>query len=92
MALARRRDNRFDLRATTEQKSVIDHAAMLRQTSTTNFILNAAYEAAQKVVHDQYQFVLNTDQWKAFCEALEAPPKGNPRLRKLMSAPDAWED
>ena len=92
MALAKQKTHRFDLRATAEQKNVIDHAALLRQTSATNFILDTAYEVAQKVIRDQYHFVLNTEQWEAFCAALEAPPKDNPKLRKLMSAPDAWED
>lgn len=92
MALSRRKNHRFDLRATAEQKTVIDHAALLRQTSATNFILDTAYEAAQKVIRDQYHFVLNKEQWEAFCQALEAPPKANPRLRKLMSVPEVWED
>jgi uncharacterized protein (DUF1778 family) len=91
MALSHRKNNRFDLRATASQKATIEQAAMLRQTSATSFIMDAAYEAAQRLVHDRYHPVLNSKQWKVFCAALDAPPKINRKLRALMSKHAPWQ-
>lgn len=34
---------------------------------------------------DQAHFALPPDRWQAFCEALDAPPKDIPALRKLLT-------
>ncbi|HTU92225.1 MAG TPA: antitoxin AF2212-like protein [Gemmataceae bacterium] len=34
---------------------------------------------------DQAHFTLPPDRWQAFCEALDAPPKDIPALRKLLT-------
>jgi predicted DNA-binding antitoxin AbrB/MazE fold protein len=34
---------------------------------------------------DQVQFALPPERWQAFCEALDAPPKDLPALRKLLT-------
>jgi predicted DNA-binding antitoxin AbrB/MazE fold protein len=33
----------------------------------------------------QTQFVLTPERWQALCEALDAPPRKLPRLRKLLT-------
>lgn len=85
MSLAKRKDHRFDLRATADQKTIIEQAAMLTQTSTTNFILTSAYAEAQRLVRDQANIVLSTSAWQDFCRALDNPPEPSPALRKLMT-------
>ncbi|HEY9871360.1 MAG TPA: DUF1778 domain-containing protein [Candidatus Obscuribacterales bacterium] len=81
----KRKNHRFDLRATAEQKSAIEQAALLKQTSATNFILDTAYEAAQRVIREQANIVLSTSDWQAFCDALDNPPEPSPALRKLIT-------
>ena len=34
---------------------------------------------------DSAQFVLPPDRWQAFCDALDAPPREIPALRKLLT-------
>jgi predicted DNA-binding antitoxin AbrB/MazE fold protein len=34
---------------------------------------------------DQASFVLSPERWQAFCDALDAPPRDIPALRKLLS-------
>ncbi|MCI0464596.1 MAG: DUF104 domain-containing protein [Gemmataceae bacterium] len=34
---------------------------------------------------DQVLFVLSAERWQAFCDALDAPPKDIPALRKLLT-------
>jgi predicted DNA-binding antitoxin AbrB/MazE fold protein len=39
----------------------------------------------------QAHFTLPPDRWQAFCDALDAPPKALPRLKKLLSEPSVFD-
>ena len=34
---------------------------------------------------DEVRFALSPDRWQAFCDALDAPPRDIPALRKLLT-------
>jgi len=36
-------------------------------------------------------FTLTADRWQAFCDALDAPPKELPALKKLLTAPSRFD-
>lgn len=82
---------KFALRVTARQKAVIEHAAMLKQTTMTSFIIDKAYQAAAEVILEQRHVILNDKQWQAFNSALNAPAKDLPQLRQLLSQTDIWE-
>ncbi len=42
-------------------------------------------EPADPGAADRVEFVLSADRWQAFCEALDAPPKEIPALKKLLT-------
>lgn len=87
------KQEKFNLRWTAQQEQTIRQAAEVKQKSVSAFILDQAYEAAQRVLHDQdrYHFSLSEQEWKAFCAALDAPPKRIPALHKLMNQPSVFE-
>ncbi|MGK7872842.1 MAG: DUF1778 domain-containing protein [Xenococcaceae cyanobacterium] len=85
------KDKRLQLRLSTHQKDVLSRAAKLKQTTISNFILEASYEAAQKVLVEQSLFSLSDEEWEAFCDALDAPPKDIPALRKLLTEPSVFD-
>ena len=41
---------------------------------------------------DQAHFTLPPDRWQAFCEALDAPPRDIPALRKLLTEGSLFDD
>ena len=41
---------------------------------------------------DQAHFALPPDRWQAFCEALDAPPRDIPALRKLLTEGSVFDD
>lgn len=41
---------------------------------------------------DQGHFVLSSDRWQAFCEALDADPREIPALRKLLTEASVFDD
>jgi uncharacterized protein (DUF1778 family) len=46
---------------------------------------------ADEVLADRRSFDLNAAQWKAFMEALDAPPRPLPRLERLLKEPGFFD-
>jgi uncharacterized protein (DUF1778 family) len=86
-----RKATKVQLRLRPAQKAVLARAAELRQTSLSNFMLEHAYEAAQQVLAEQTDIVLTPAAWRAFCRALDAPPRTIPALRKLLTQPSVFD-
>ena len=83
--------SRFSIRASATQKRVIAEAARIKDTTISDFVLEQSLSAAQQVIADQVQFRLPKKQWKEFCDALDAPPKTIPALRRLLNKPGLFD-
>lgn len=82
---------KVQLRLRPDQKAVLARAAQLRQVSLSNFMLEHAYEAAQQVLAEQHEIVMSPAEWKAFCRALDAPPRPIPALKKLLTQASVFD-
>ena len=82
---------KVQLRLRPAQKAVLARAAQLRQTSLSNFMLEHAYEAAQEVLAEQVDIVMSPAAWEAFCQALDAPPRPIPALKKLLTQASVFD-
>jgi uncharacterized protein (DUF1778 family) len=82
---------KVQLRLRPAQKAVLARAAELRQTSLSNFMLEHAYAAAQEVLAEQVDIVMPPAEWKAFCKALDAPPRSIPALKKLLTEASVFD-
>jgi len=82
---------KVQLRLRPAQKAVLVRAANLRQTTLSNFMLENAYEAAQKVLAEQVDIVMPPAEWKAFCKALDSPPHSIPALKKLLTQASVFD-
>jgi uncharacterized protein (DUF1778 family) len=91
MTVKARETEKINLRIDPNIKSVIDEAAELSNKTRTDFMVDAAYHAAQEVLLDQRLFLLNNDQWKEFHTKLDAPPKKNEKLAQLLKKKALWE-
>jgi uncharacterized protein (DUF1778 family) len=75
---------KVQLRLRPAEKALLARAAAVRRTTLTSFLLEHAFQAAQQVLADQVHFTLPPGRWKAFCEALDAPPREIPALAQLL--------
>lgn len=41
---------------------------------------------------DRAHFILPPERWQAFCDALDAPPRGVPALRTLLTEASLFDD
>jgi predicted DNA-binding antitoxin AbrB/MazE fold protein len=56
------------------------------RVTVTVEVLGGAVEGAEQV-----SFTLPVDRWQAFCDALDAPPRDIPALRKLLTEPGLFD-
>jgi len=79
------------LRATTEQKILIDRAAEASGGSRSDFMLHAAYQEAESVLLDRRHFALSKQGFKRFKRILGSPPNDKPTLRRLLQTKAPWD-
>jgi uncharacterized protein (DUF1778 family) len=78
---ATQRVERVEIRATSEQKRLLERAAEIRGTTLTGFILNQAQEAATATIQEFELLELRNEDRRLFVETLLNPPKPNNALR-----------
>lgn len=88
---ARLRAENINLRVSRAQKTLIDRAAETQGRSRSDFMLDAACRQAESVLLDRRYFILNEKDFRRFERLLDAPPKSNPRLARLLATKAPWE-
>ena len=78
---------RIDVRASRSVKQLLQEAARSCHKSVSEFLLDAAVNAANQALADRRRFVLTDEQWQAFAQALDRPVQAKPRLKKLLGEP-----
>ena len=86
------RSARLGLRATPAQETVLRRAAEATHKSLTDFILDAAYQAAEQTLLDQRLFMVTGSQYQAILDMLDRPVSDNPGLADLLSRRPVWAD
>jgi uncharacterized protein (DUF1778 family) len=76
---------------TPATKRTLQRAASVRNKTLTEFLLDTGLNAAFDALADRRVFQLDARRWNAFMAALAKPPKGNPRLRKLLARKPKWK-
>lgn len=81
------KDQRLNIRASTEVKSLVEEAARATHMTASAFILQAALRSAQDVLADQTRFVLAPDQWSAFTALVNRPAREIGALQRAAAKP-----
>lgn len=85
------RDKQINIRATDEERAVIDYAANLVNKNRTDFILERAVNEARNIILDQRVFMLEDARYQAFIEQLEAPLQNVEGRQRLMEVKPEWK-
>jgi uncharacterized protein (DUF1778 family) len=81
----------LNMRVLPETRSLIDLAAKLLGKNRTDFVIDAARQAAQNALLDRTVIPINDKAHAAFVALLDAPPQPNERLRKSLQTPAPWD-
>lgn len=75
------RQARLGVRVDGQVKALLQHAASLRGRSMTDFLVDSAVEAAERVIKDASVITLGMEDARRFADALLAPPAPNAALK-----------
>ena len=85
------RDVKINLRASQQQRSLIDRAAESVGKNRSDFMLEVACREAESVLLDRRYLGVDDEAYQEFMAALDLPPANNPRLRRLLAGKAPWE-
>ncbi len=85
------RTEKLDIRLTPKAKRTLQAAAAAERRKVSEFVLESALARAEETLADRQRFSLDAEQWAAFLEALDAPPRDLPRIRRLFQEPSPFE-
>jgi uncharacterized protein (DUF1778 family) len=83
---------RFNIRATGDEKTLVEQAARSLHMTASQFVIQAALRSAEEVLADQTRFVLSSDKWTAFAAALDRPAREIPALKHAASKPSPFSE
>jgi uncharacterized protein (DUF1778 family) len=75
------RDERLQIRIDNESKSKIEQAASYCHKTISDFVVDVATEAANRIIEERTRITLSDRDWASFMEALENPPEPNEALK-----------
>ena len=81
----------LNLRIKPEVRGLIDRAAKVRGKTRTDFILDAARQAAEEALLDQALIYAHPEAYAEFVARLDRPAAPNARLQKTLQTPAPWD-
>ena len=90
-AVATRKDDVIQIRASAETKAILNRAAVLRGQKLSEFLLDSARRRAEETILDQRAFFLDPDAHEKFLAMLDKPAKPTKELRQLMKRKPPWD-
>ncbi|MCX5953171.1 MAG: DUF1778 domain-containing protein [Cyanobacteria bacterium] len=82
--------NRIELRATEDDRDLLDPAAAALGTDRSSFLLAKGRLAAQRVLADREQFVLDADALQEWEWIISRPARSLPGLARLLERPSPF--
>ncbi|WP_437186713.1 DUF1778 domain-containing protein [Planctomicrobium sp. SH668] len=77
---------RMEIRLTSQNYSVIEHAAALRGQSVPEFVVMASLKEAQRTIMENEVITLTTDDQQQFVNAMLNPKSPTPGLKRAIKA------
>lgn len=81
----------INIRVRPDERALFDRAASAQGKSRSDFMLEASRRAAAEVLLDQTVLRVDAATYARFVELLDAPPRPNAALRRLMLTKAPWE-
>lgn len=78
-----RKNARFEVRVSPDQKALAQEAAMLQGCTLSEFVAASVQQAAEQTIRAHKVITLTAEDSRAFAEALLAPAAPNESLRAL---------
>jgi uncharacterized protein (DUF1778 family) len=83
---------RFNIRVSSDEKCLVEHAARLSRMTSSQFILQAALRSAEEVTADHTRFLLSEDEWHEFTSMLDRSARELPALAEAAAKPRLFRE
>jgi uncharacterized protein (DUF1778 family) len=87
----RRKDHLLSIRLPETDIAIIDRAARLRGRSRTDFVRDAAVQAAEEALMESTLVGMTPAGFTAFVKALSGPAAPVPEMVEVVNRPAPWE-
>jgi uncharacterized protein (DUF1778 family) len=81
----------LNLRIKADDRGRIDRAAAALGKNRTEFVLDAARQAANETLLDQTHIKVSADHFERYITLLDAKPQPNERLKRTLRTAPPWE-
>jgi uncharacterized protein (DUF1778 family) len=81
----------INIRIKTAERDLTDQTAALRGKSRSDFMLEASRRAVEEALLDRTFLRVDEATYARFIALLDAPPRPNEQLRRLMQTKAPWE-
>jgi uncharacterized protein (DUF1778 family) len=81
----------INIRIKPADRALIDQAAAAQGKKRSEFMLEASRRAAEEALLDQTLLRVDPETYARFLELLDAPPRPNDGLRKLLLQKAPWD-
>lgn len=92
MSTTRLRSERLEVRATKDERSLIDRAVAEQGTDLTEFVISNLTVAARRVLADRTEFRLDQEAADAWDAVNRRRGRDLPSLRRLMERPSPFTE
>lgn len=92
MSTTRTRSERIEVRATKDERALIDRAVAESNTDLTDFVISNLTVAARRVLADRTDFVLSAEAAEAWDAINRRRSRELPGLRRLMERASPFDD
>lgn len=79
-----------NLRIREDVRILIDRAAKIRGKTRSDFMIDAAYRAAEDTLLDQTLVKVDAESYRHYLAILDQPPNSE-GFERLMNAPKPWQ-
>ncbi|MCB1446919.1 MAG: DUF1778 domain-containing protein [Rhizobiaceae bacterium] len=87
MAGTAQRSDKIDIRISPSAKRILQEAAREQHTTISQFVIDSALSTARELLIERSRIGLDTEQWRTFVAALDAPPQRHDRMERLLREP-----
>jgi len=81
----------LNMRVYPDQRDIIARAAEARHKTVTDFVVDAATEAAEDVLLNQRVFIADEEQYEELLRIMDSPVSENPELQRTLAKRAPWE-
>lgn len=83
---------RLSIRADQKQKHLLRRAAEARNTTVSQFVLEASLREADRVLQDETILRVSEEEYAHLCRLMDAPARDLPALRALVKERAPWDE